>query len=275
MKTAISLALLAGLAGCVIGTDADPPLSRDEFEARYIGVTHDDDGTARLYYDWDQPLDSADQVDRLYEAYVAAKTGGETLSEATVNTNIYGQAVYWTAATAANLTYCVSNSFGGYKASVTSAMTSAGNAWSNATGGRVRFVHRAEYDGTCNSGAPVVFDVRPAALGGPYAIAFFPGQARASRNVRIDVARAFSGDYPFVGILRHELGHTLGLRHETTRNEAVARYGAHCFENIYHRPLTAYDELSVMTTPACMGANLKNKSLTLSARDVAGIRLLY
>jgi hypothetical protein len=273
LASALLVTLLAiPLVGCMAGSDAEAPLSYEEFKARYIGTTTDPDGTEHMFYDWDQPLESEAQVEMLYAAYVAAKTGGETLSEATVNTNIYGQAVRWNAATAQNLTYCVSNSFGALKTPVVNAMAAATAAWTNATNGRVRYSYEAKYDATCNTATPVVFDVNPGSFA--YAKAFFPGNARAQRRVLIHPA-TFNGTFPAAGILRHELGHTLGLRHETTRKEAVTKYGVHCFEDIYNKPLTAYDDYSVMTTPACMGANVKNKTLSLSALDVQGIRLLY
>lgn len=264
--------LVGLLAGCFAGSDAEPPLSYDDFKARYVATTTDPDGNEHMLYDWDQPLDSEAQLEALYDAYVAAKTGGETVSEATANTNVYGQAVVWSAATAQNLTYCVSNSFGGYKTAVVNAMAAATAAWTNATNGRVRYSYQSQYDASCNTATPVVFDVNPGTFA--YARAFFPGNSRAQRRVLIHTA-TFNGTFPAAGILRHELGHTLGLRHETTRREAVAKYGVQCFEDIYHRALTAYDDYSVMTTPACMGANVKNRTLSLSATDVAGIRLLY
>jgi serralysin len=272
LRSVLVCTIVASVAGCMSGSDAEPPLSYDEFKERYVTTTTDPDGAEHMMYDWDLPLASEDQVQTLYDAYVAAKTGGEILSEATVNTNVYGQAVRWNAATAQNLTYCISNAFGARKSAVVSAMATAASAWTSATNGRVRYVYQSQYDATCNAASPVVFDVRPG--GSPYARAFFPGDGRASRNVLIHPA-TFDGTFPAAGILRHELGHTLGLRHETTRREAVQKYGRHCFENIYHRALTAYDDYSVMTTPACMGANVKNRTLSLSAGDVQGIRILY
>jgi hypothetical protein len=270
LRSVLVCMVIGSLSGCMSGSDAEPPLSYEEFKARYISTTTDPDGVEHMMYDWDLPLSSEDQVQRLYDAYINAKTGGELLSEATVNTNVYGQAIKWNAATAANLSYCISNAFGARKADVVNAMATATSAWTSATNGRVRYVYQSQYDATCNAASPVVFDVRPG--GSPYARAFFPGDGRAARNVLIHPA-TFNGTFPAAGILRHELGHTLGLRHETTRREAVQKYGQHCFEDIYHRALTAYDDYSVMTTPACM--NVKNRTLSLTATDIQGIRVLY
>lgn len=274
MKTnALVTALLALLAAaCTAGTDSEGPLSYDEFKERYVGVTVDPDGVEHMFYDWDQPLASEDQVRALYETYLDAKIGGELVSEATANTNVYGQIVRWNAQTAQNLTYCVSNAFGARKQAVVNAMAAATSAWYSASNGRVRYVYVPQYDASCNTSTPVVFDVNPGTFA--YAMAFFPGDPRSRRRVLIHPA-TFDGTFPAAGILRHELGHTLGLRHETTRREAVQKYGTHCFEDIYHAALTTYDDYSVMTTPACMGQNVKNRTLSLSTRDVQGIRLLY
>jgi hypothetical protein len=272
MKITLLLASISLTAGCMTGSGAEAPLSYDEFKARYVGSSQDAAGTQHLMYDWDQPFESEAQVQKLYEAYIAAKTGGETLSEATVNKNIFGDIDKWSAAQAQNLTYCVSDSFGGLKAGVVSAMASATAAWSQASAGKVKWVYASQYDANCNSSTPTTFDVNPGTS--PYAVSFFPSYARNKRSVLVH-PDTFNGDFPPEGILRHELGHTLGLRHETTRIEGVVDYGMQCFEDIFNEPLTAYDATSVMTTPACMGKNIKNKTLSLSALDAQAIQLLY
>lgn len=65
----------------------------------------------------------------------------------------------------------------------------------------------------------------------------------------------------------HELGHTLGFRHEHTRPEAGT-----CFEDNNWRPLTPYDSASIMHYPQCNGTS---DDLSFTASDAAGVRALY
>jgi len=68
-------------------------------------------------------------------------------------------------------------------------------------------------------------------------------------------------------ILGHELGHTLGFRHEHTRPEAGV-----CFEDLNWRPLTPYDSASIMHYPQCNGTSL---DLSMTATDRQGVVALY
>ena len=70
-----------------------------------------------------------------------------------------------------------------------------------------------------------------------------------------------------LGLLRHELGHTLGFRHEHTRPEAGT-----CFEDNNWRALTPYDSASVMHYPQCNGTS---SDLSMTATDRQGAVTLY
>lgn len=173
----------------------------------------------------------------------------------------------WTEERRHDLTYCVSTSFGSRYADVVTRMRDAAVAWEAVTD--VRFRHVSTEDSRCNASNPsVLFDVRPTSGSGYLARAFFPGEARQYRNVIIDTS-CFSTSAPLTctGVLRHELGHVLGFRHEHTRPEA-----GRCFEDSSWRPLTAYDRHSVMHYPHCGGTN---RALELSTQDIAGAQALY
>ncbi len=177
----------------------------------------------------------------------------------------------WDSATKNNLTYCVSKSFGNRYQAVVDAMADATKAWEGASD--VSYKHVVSLDGNCDAQTSgVIFDVRPVNVSGAYfARAFFPRQPRNERNVLIDES-SFNlkpdSKLQLAGILRHELGHTLGFRHEQTRPEA-----GKCFEDKAWVPLTSYDAFSVMHYPQCNG--LGDWSLTLTDTDKLGAACQY
>ena len=158
--------------------------------------------------------------------------------------------------------------FGSYHSAVENAMNTATAAWEGAA--KVNLVHKTDQDANCSAANKnVVFDVRLVNVDGQYlARTFFPNTSRNGRNVLIDQSSFAQGAPGLDGILRHELGHALGFRHEHTRPEAGA-----CFEDNQWIALTAYDSGSVMHYPQCNGTNTWN--LTLTTQDKTGAAALY
>lgn len=186
--------------------------------------------------------------------------------------HVGGLDLSWNQSMQGQITYCVSRSeFGPHYDAVVRDMQAATQAWQDVAA--VAFRHDAAQDASCSpANAAVVFDVRPVDVQGEYlARAFFPNEPRPDRNVLIDGSSfdiPASGKLQLVGILRHELGHSLGFRHEHTRPSA-----GRCFEDSEWRELTAYDAYSVMHYPQCNG--LGDWSLTLTPRDQSGAACLY
>ncbi len=176
----------------------------------------------------------------------------------------------WNSEQKKNLTYCISTTFGDRHDKVIADMQSATEAWEAVAD--IDFTYLATEDGSCvPTNDNVVFDVRPVNQGQYLARAFFPNEPRRYRNVLIDnssFAMAPGDKLQLAGILRHELGHSLGFRHEHTRPDS-----GKCFEDNDWRPLTDYDPFSVMHYPQCNG--LGDWTLTLTDMDKTGIACLY
>lgn len=182
-----------------------------------------------------------------------------------------GVVARWSDSLRRNLTYCISTSFGARHAEVQHALATASKDWMDAAD--VRLEYRPEFDAACNgSTADVTFDVRPVDVNGKYlARAFFPRFARNVRNLLIDdSALTLPPDQTLqlTGVLRHEVGHILGFRHEHTRPEA-----GKCFEDHDWQALTDFDRLSVMHYPECNGR--RDWSFQLTELDRLGARCAY
>jgi hypothetical protein len=174
----------------------------------------------------------------------------------------------WSASQALNLTYCVSNKFGTSKANVVNAMNQGAALWEGATS-KVNFTYVPAQDASCTTrNNSVLFSVEPTNTTQYIARAFFPSTAKRSRNVLVNASSLMSsGSWTPGNILGHELGHTLGFRHEHTRPEAGT-----CFEDNNWRPLTPYDKASIMHYPQCNGSS---SDLSMTDTDRAGVRALY
>ena len=236
-------------------------LSYEEFKATHFFRDPTDPNVLLLHGDVAVDIDS-DVMRALYED----ELGGQRL----IVNRVSGRDDKWSTSAAQNLRYCVSNNFGNRKASVVSAMAAAATAWEQVA--NINFVYVSAQDSNCTaSNTNVTFDVRQGELGsGALARAFFPSNRRSSRNVIVDTD-SFGNVAPFTltGILVHELGHTLGFRHEHTRPQA----GTSCFENNAWRALTAYDSRSVMHYPQCNGTN--SGDLRITTLDAQGAAVLY
>jgi hypothetical protein len=256
--------------GCTGEVDDNAgPLSWDAFAS----MAYQEPDTGVYIVNGDEIVENDVQLREAYDRYLDTyySVSGEVsrLRETLIVNTVSGKDDKWSDAQAQNLTYCVSKKgFGANYNAVVTAMEAASGAW-EATA-RVNFIHDASQDSNCtNRNNAVMFDVNTVCRGQYLARSFFPSTARRSRNVLIDCTSFGTIDpWTLAGVLRHELGHTIGFRHEHTRPEAGT-----CFEDNQWRALTAYDSSSVMHYPQCNGT--QNGDLVLTNLDKAGASSLY
>ncbi|WP_139977933.1 matrixin family metalloprotease [Nocardioides litoris] len=244
--------------GSIAKPNSQPP-SFEEFEA----ATHRDP-LGQYIVNGDEALRTTEELRAFYDRMVSS---GDTSSQSLIVNTTGGRDDKWSATQARNLTYCVSNNFGTRKSTVVNAMAAGAALWENASSG-INFVYSSANDASCTtSNYNVVFSVEPVQTSQYIARAFFPSSPKSGRNVLVDDSLTTSGWSP-ANILGHELGHTLGFRHEHTRPEA----GGVCFEDNNWRPLTGYDSASIMHYPQCNGSS---DDLSFSYTDAQGVRSLY
>ena len=206
-------------------------------------------------------------------AYVVGKSQAQApaFSSGELLVNIHnGSQDFYRDLSQRNLTYAVDrNSFSNHTEYTTTVnnMRLAGKGWQNlCVNCGVRFTYLSQHD-AAPTHDKVNFIVRFHNVNGAYiAAAFFPHYAPSRRYVNIDPSY-FTTSFDKVGVLRHELGHTLGYRHEHIQDIPG------CFrEENNWLPLTPYDPKSVMHY-FCGGAG--SLTLNITSLDRAGHRQLY
>jgi hypothetical protein len=266
--------LLVILTAACADAPAEEPISWEEFQAR----AYQDPESGGFVYDGDQTAYDLVDLGRAYDQYRATFDSSEGTIEQGLIVNVNNGAIdKWPDAT--TITYCVSKkSFGARYDEIVATVGAALAEW-EATGARVHYTHVASEDANCtNRNTRVTFNVKQDRSTQYYAKAFFPYYPRNYREVVISTISynpANLGPWTLRGILRHELGHTLGFRHEHIRPENVNRASTCSTEDANWSALTAYDSASVMHYPhnGCAGTN--SGDLAITSLDAQGARTLY
>jgi hypothetical protein len=261
-----TLALLAVLL--LACAEASAPPSWEAFRAQ---IARDYHGREVLVVEGDLAV-TEEQARAWYERNVAHDGLGRVEQASIVNWYLIDDK--WRDGKQLDLSYCISDEFGDYKARAVAEMTQATSEWQAVA--RVRFRYVPEHDASCNNAnLAVVFSVRP---GGGGACSFGPaGGGCVNRTLIMDFPgfdvrpgwEDWAPNMQTLGVFRHELGHILGLMHEQLRPEA----GESCAANVAWRALSAYDRASVMHYPWCNG--LVTSDMSITRLDAAGVRELY
>ncbi|GAA1449253.1 hypothetical protein GCM10009641_79050 [Mycobacterium cookii] len=243
----------------VAGTDSEIPTFQ-----QFASSTFKD--TDRQYIvNGDEPISNSGDLKAYYDRMVHGSE--EAMEEGLVVNTVYGVDDKWSTSQVGNLTYCVSTKFGSRHSDVVNAMAAGAALWEGASS-RIDYVHVPSQDASCTTrNKSVLFSVEPVQTTQYIARAFFPSTPKRSRNVLVDDSIWTSGSWTPANIMGHELGHTLGFRHEHTRPESGT-----CFEDNNWRPLTPYDSSSIMHYPQCNGTS---SNLSMTATDRQGAAALY
>ena len=150
-------------------------------------------------------------------------------------------------------------------------MRDATEGWENICG--IKFKHDTSFDHVDslrfgNVDFPVL---RQDGGGNTIAMAFFPDDVVRDRIVWVfDGYFGSSSGFDPVGVMRHELGHVLGFRHEHIRPEAPDLFNPESLEHTVE--ITAYDSTSVMHY---VSGNVGDPELKFTDKDREGARQVY
>lgn len=223
------------------------------------------DSDGQYIVDGDMPISD---IEELREFYDATPGDGDKshIADLVANKNDEGRPKLWKKSNVGNLTYCVSDEFGDDKDAIVEATDKGASYWEDASPA-IDFRYLPDEDADCDtSNDNVMFSIEPTESDSYVARAFLPGASKSKRNVLLSDS-VLHTDYSPEGVIGHELGHTLGFRHEHNRPEAGV-----CFEDDNWVPLTPYDSASIMHYPHCNGSTA---DMTFSPLDREGVQKAY
>jgi len=199
-----------------------------------------------------------------YDAWIAA-AGATPATLAPM-----GFTVTWPFPACLSLSYCISSLFGDNLPVIEAAMQIATASWSDSVA--VGYAYLPEENASCDAGnATVTFDVRPVSGAGYSAVSFFPDSPRSARSLLIDSSALAVGPdgVDLEGTLRHQLGHTLGFRHENLWLDPACTSE----DGRLAVQVANYDVDSVMHLPTCRPSEIGGTVPTEG--DLAGAIALY
>jgi hypothetical protein len=173
------------------------------------------------------------------------------------------------------LSYCVWRpSFGTDEehAAVVEGMAAASSDWEGICGVEFKHVQSKDHDANLTFGDVDFPVLRQAGGGSTIAMAFFPDDLANERLVWVfdGYFNTAPGSFDPVGVMRHELGHVLGFRHEHIRPEAPDLFNPESTEHTL--AISEYDPKSVMHYVA---PGVGDPKLRFTKLDKMGARSVY